>query len=86
VIFAAAGWQAMVVVGAIAMLIAGILIAWRAERMAVMSSRYDSPASTRQRPAAQRATAETPSDSASIWEALSRGDDPTSAGSRSASS
>lgn len=84
VIFAAAGWQAMVVVGAIAMLVAGILIAWRAERMAVMSSRYDSPASTRQRPAAQRAPAETASDSASIWEALSRGDDPTSAGSRTA--
>jgi uncharacterized membrane protein (TIGR02234 family) len=84
VIFAAVGWQAMVVVGAIAMLAAGLLIAWRAERMAVMSSRYDSPASTRQQPAAQRVAAETPSDSASIWEALSRGDDPTSAGSRTA--
>lgn len=85
VIFTAAGWQAMVVAGAIAMLVAGILIAWRAERMAVMSSRYDSPASTRQRSAvAQRAAAETSSDSASIWEALSRGDDPTSAGSGTA--
>ncbi len=52
VIFAAAGWQAMVVVGAIAMLTAGILIAWRAERMAVMSSRYDAPATPSQRPAA----------------------------------
>jgi uncharacterized membrane protein (TIGR02234 family) len=85
VIFAAAGWQAMVVVGAIAMLVAGLLIAWRAERMAVMSSRYDSPASARQGSAAiQGGTAGTPSDSASIWEALSRGDDPTSAGSRTA--
>jgi uncharacterized membrane protein (TIGR02234 family) len=83
VIFAATGWQAMVVVGAIAMLTAGILIAWRAERMAVMSSRYDSPTGTRQQPPARtQATAETPADSASIWEALSRGDDPTSAGSR----
>lgn len=85
VIFAAAGWQAVVVLGAIAMVTAGIVIAWRAERMAVMSSRYDSPATARQGPAASaRDMAETPSDSASIWEALSRGDDPTSAGSRTA--
>jgi uncharacterized membrane protein (TIGR02234 family) len=91
VIFSAAGWQAVVVVGAIAMLGAGILIAWRAERMAVMSSRYDAPARAGQRPAAAvRAapegadTAEIPTDSASIWEALSRGDDPTSAGPRTA--
>jgi uncharacterized membrane protein (TIGR02234 family) len=85
VIFAAAGWQALVVVGGIAMVVAGLLIAWRAERMAVMSSRYDSPASTRLRPpATQGSAAGTPSDSASIWEALSRGDDPTSAGSRTA--
>jgi uncharacterized membrane protein (TIGR02234 family) len=85
VIFTAAGWQAMVVVGAIAMIAAGILIAWRAERMAVMSSRYDAPALARQGPAASAgSSAETPSDSASIWEALSRGEDPTSAGSRPA--
>lgn len=85
VIFMAVGWQAMVVVGAIAMIAAGILIAWRAERMAVMSSRYDAPISARQRPAARaQASAEKPSDSASIWEALSRGEDPTSAGSRPA--
>jgi uncharacterized membrane protein (TIGR02234 family) len=78
VIFAAAGWQAIVVVGAIAMISAGILIAWRAQRMAVMSSRYDSPTNAGQRPAAgQPATSETASDSASIWDALSRGDDPT---------
>jgi uncharacterized membrane protein (TIGR02234 family) len=85
VIFTAAGWQAMVVVGTLAMIAAGILIAWRAERMAVMSSRYDAPTVARQRPAASPATSvETPSDSASIWEALSRGEDPTSAGSRPA--
>jgi uncharacterized membrane protein (TIGR02234 family) len=44
VTFAASGWQALVVLGAIAMVGAGALVAWRAERMAVMSSRYDSPA------------------------------------------
>jgi uncharacterized membrane protein (TIGR02234 family) len=91
VIFAAAGWQAVVVVGAIAMVAAGILIAWRADRMAIMSSRYDSPASTHQRPATGPSAAAPPAaaeatfaDSASMWEALSRGDDPTSAGSRTA--
>ncbi len=91
VIFAAAGWQAVVVIGAIAMLAAGVLVAWRADRMAVMSSRYDSPASTAQRSAADLAAAgrsasaeANPTDSASMWEALSRGDDPTSAGSRTA--
>jgi uncharacterized membrane protein (TIGR02234 family) len=83
VIFMAAGWQAMVVVGAIAMIAAGALVAWRADRMAVMSSRYEAPGGTRQRPAVSTpATAKTPSDSASIWEALSRGEDPTSARSR----
>jgi uncharacterized membrane protein (TIGR02234 family) len=43
VTFAAAGWQVLAVVGAIAMIGAGALVAWRAERMAVMSSRYDAP-------------------------------------------
>jgi uncharacterized membrane protein (TIGR02234 family) len=83
VIFTAVGWQAMVVAGAIAMIAAGILIAWRAGRMAVMSSRYDAPATARERPAPSApGSVEAPSDSASIWEALSRGEDPTSAGSR----
>ena len=70
VTFSAGGWQALVVVGALAMIGAGALVAWRAKRMAVMSARYDSPAAP-----VRRTT--TPTDSASIWEALSRGDDPT---------
>jgi len=85
VTFVAAGWQAIVVVGAIAMMCAGLLVLFRAERMAVMSSRYDSPAGgTDRRPAVPERHSVTPADSASIWEALSRGDDPTAAGSRSA--
>jgi uncharacterized membrane protein (TIGR02234 family) len=85
VIFTAAGWQTLVIVGAIGMIAAGILIAWRSDRMAVMSSRYDAPTARQQPAAAAPVTAETPpSDSASIWEALSRGEDPTSAGSRTA--
>lgn len=103
VTIAATFWQVLVVAGAAAMVAAGILILLRARRMAVMSSRYDSPTgasrgapSARQRagsaaatgPAASTgapgtATASTvtsstgPSDSASLWEALSRGEDPT---------
>jgi uncharacterized membrane protein (TIGR02234 family) len=83
VTFIAAGWQVMVVAGAIAMIGAGLLIVWRADRMAVMSSRYDSPAGGGHR--AEPVTAG-PADSASIWEALSRGDDPTSAAAQTADS
>jgi uncharacterized membrane protein (TIGR02234 family) len=104
VTFSAAGWQGLVVLGAIVMIGAGALVAWRADRMAVMSSRYDSPAGEARRTgpgrgrgsgrgpgrdqqaAATAATAPTvptaataaAADSASMWEALSRGDDPTS--------
>ena len=84
VTFAAAGWQALVVAGAIAMLAAGIRVIYRADRLAVMSSRYDSRPAGRPRAATEPDRAAVPSDSASIWEALSRGDDPTSAGPRPA--
>ena len=92
VIFAAAGWQALVLLGAVMMVGTGVLVVCRARRLAVMSSRYDSPAragrgSPAARPAVpQRSAAGTGSggravaDSASIWEALSRGDDPTATG------
>jgi uncharacterized membrane protein (TIGR02234 family) len=130
VAFTAAGWQALVLIGAIMMIAAGALVAWRADKMAVMSSRYDSPTGPARRtragggagsgpghadsvlhadsehahsmPASPKATDPVPADpvptdpaptdpvpadpvpansvfadSASIWEALSRGDDPT---------
>ena len=115
VTFSAGGWQALVVVGTLAMIAAGALVAWRADRMAVMSGRYDSPTARARRAqpstgpgaelrpteslrpsgtlrpseslrpnAGQRVGAESvasaaaeTADSASIWEALSRGDDPT---------
>jgi uncharacterized membrane protein (TIGR02234 family) len=127
VVFAAAGWQAIVVIGAIGMVAAGLLVVARSGRMAVMSSRYDSPAGAagRQTPsqpagrgqpagtgpyaaagpasgggpasgagrtseassaggtvAAAEAGEEPLADSATLWESLSRGEDPTSAGSR----
>lgn len=90
VLFQAAGWQALLVVGALAMVGAGGLVLWRADRMAVMSGRYDAPTRQARAAAAVRATPGVHSgarkaatgtggsaDSASIWEALSRGDDPT---------
>jgi uncharacterized membrane protein (TIGR02234 family) len=100
VAFTAAGWQAIVVIGAIAMVAAGVLVAVRAGRMAVMSGRYDSPAgaASQGQAAGQQAAgrqagpgaesdlpdARRPVDSASLWESLSRGEDPTAAGSRPA--
>lgn len=93
VVFVAGGWQAIVVVGAIAMVAAGVVVMLRAGRMAVMSSRYDSPAAAADHPAARTGGGTVPSagtgagrmaDSATIWESLSRGEDPTSAGSRPA--
>jgi uncharacterized membrane protein (TIGR02234 family) len=85
VAFSAGGWQAMVAAGGLAMMCAGGLVVWRARRLAVMSSRYDSPAGATPTPVAtasgpggdvsgDRAAA---ADTASLWEALSRGHDPT---------
>jgi uncharacterized membrane protein (TIGR02234 family) len=72
VTFSDGGWQALVVLGALAMISAGVLVVWRATSMAVMSSRYDAPTAGRRQTRPQ-----VPADSASIWEALSQGDDPT---------
>jgi uncharacterized membrane protein (TIGR02234 family) len=87
-VLTASAWQAMAVIGALAIVAAGVLVAWRATRLPVMSSRYDAPAGAA--PAPQSAPAGSPgpdatgeepdeSDSATMWESLSRGEDPTSA-------
>jgi uncharacterized membrane protein (TIGR02234 family) len=114
-VLTAAPWQAMAIVGAVAVVAAGALVIGRAGRLPVMSSRYDSPAggaataatrSAATRPAVagsdergsdehdpdERGPDERDSDgvrpdgaelshgdSASMWESLSRGEDPTSA-------
>ena len=94
-VLTATGWQALAVAGAVAVIAAGVLVALRAARLPVMSSRYDSPAGVSLAaapPPAARAgePAAGPSDdaagpdSASIWESLSRGEDPTSAARRRA--
>jgi uncharacterized membrane protein (TIGR02234 family) len=87
-VLTAAAWQALAVIGAIALIAAGVLIVWRAARLPVMSSRYDSPAAApAARPAPPRAAPpggapddeNDGSDSATMWESLSRGEDPTAA-------
>jgi len=55
-------------VGGLAVLAAGIVVAWRGSRWPVMSSRYGRTGRAGPRPVA---------DSATLWESLSRGVDPT---------
>ena len=62
-------WRWAVLVGALAVVAAGLLVAWRGPAWPVMSSRYDQPAVQRSRPA----------DPATLWDSLSQGVDPTDA-------
>jgi len=79
VVFVGFPWRGAAVAGAFAVIAAGALVAWRADRLPVMSSRFDRPARTAARgpavPAADRGYRG--GDSASLWESLSRGEDPT---------
>jgi uncharacterized membrane protein (TIGR02234 family) len=71
VIMAGAPWRVAAVVGAVAIVLAGLATAWRGPRWPVMSARFErSRASSA--PARPRGT-----DSASLWESLSRDVDPT---------
>jgi uncharacterized membrane protein (TIGR02234 family) len=65
---AAFPWRWAVLLGGLLVLGAGLLVALRGTRWAVMSSRYDRPASRKPSTAA---------DPASLWESLSQGLDPT---------
>jgi uncharacterized membrane protein (TIGR02234 family) len=75
-------WRGAAFAGALLIIAAGVLAAWQAGRLPVMSSRYDPPAGrdTRATAPARVGTAagDPPArDSASMWESLSRGEDPT---------
>jgi hypothetical protein len=82
VVFAAFPWRGVAFLGALAIVGAGVLAAWRALDLPVMSSRYDAPAPAS---AASASGAPVPAgdrgnrrpDTAAIWESLSRGEDPT---------
>jgi Tryptophan-associated transmembrane protein (Trp_oprn_chp) len=61
-------WRPLAAVGGLAVLAAGIVVAWRGPRWPAMSSRYGNTGGPGRQPVA---------DSASLWESLSRGVDPT---------
>jgi uncharacterized membrane protein (TIGR02234 family) len=61
-------WRPLAAVGGLAVLAAGIVVAWRGPRWPVMSSRYGRTGGAEPRPVA---------DSATLWESLSSGVDPT---------
>jgi len=73
-------WRVAVLAGALLVVAAGAATAWRGPRWPVMSARYDLHA---RRDAAHAGPAEearaAPRDSASMWESLSAGADPTDA-------
>jgi uncharacterized membrane protein (TIGR02234 family) len=71
-------WHALTLAGALTIVAAGLLVSWRAANWPVMSSRYDQPerAGTRQAALAARRVPAA-GDTATIWESLSRGEDPT---------
>src|SRR5262245_10740397 len=79
VAFVSFPWRGAAIAGALAVIAAGLLVAWRAGRLPVMSSRFDRPARTAAGgpavPAGNRGRRS--ADSASMWESLSRGEDPT---------
>ncbi len=62
-------WRWAVLAGALAVVAAGLLVAWHGPAWPVMSSRYERPAAQRSRPA----------DPATLWDSLSQGVDPTDA-------
>jgi len=79
VVFASFPWRWAALAGALAVVAAGALVTWRAERLPVMSTRFDPPARPPgPRSAVQAGGGSRPAgDSAAIWESLSRGEDPT---------
>jgi len=64
----AALWRPAAVAGALIIVAAGLLVAWRGPAWPVMSSRYELPEQPERRP---------PADSGALWDALSSGADPT---------
>jgi len=64
-------WRVAVFAGAAAIVAAGLLTAWHGARWPVMSGRYERPAR------AARPGPPASADPASLWDSISRGDDPT---------
>jgi uncharacterized membrane protein (TIGR02234 family) len=77
-------WRVAVFAGAAAIVAAGLLTVWRGARWPVMSGRYERPAdhpaqaAHPPRPSSPSAPAPDPAlDPASLWDSISRGEDPT---------
>ncbi len=68
VVMAGFPWRPLAVLGGLAVLAAGVLVAWRGPRWPAMSGRYDRTGGGKPQHVA---------DTATLWEALSRGVDPT---------
>jgi hypothetical protein len=81
VVFVSFPWRGVAFAGALAVVAAGVLAAWRAQRLPVMSSRFDPPARPAgpepAQPAVPAGGRGRPGDSAAMWESLTRGEDPT---------
>jgi uncharacterized membrane protein (TIGR02234 family) len=78
VVFVSLPWRGIAFAGALAVVAAGALAAWRAERLPVMSSRFDPPSPPAgPEPAVPAGGRGYQGDSAAMWESLSRGEDPT---------
>jgi uncharacterized membrane protein (TIGR02234 family) len=69
-------WRAAVLAGALVIVAAGIAVAWQGASWPVMSARYDRPGPGGPGQAGQRAAGPA-RDSATMWESLSAGGDPT---------
>jgi uncharacterized membrane protein (TIGR02234 family) len=90
VLLASSSWRGLMIGGALAIAVAGIWVAVRADRLPVMSGRYDRPASGRNQArdagadlaAVARSTGSArrapTCDPSTMWESLSAGEDPTS--------
>jgi uncharacterized membrane protein (TIGR02234 family) len=70
-VMAGAPWRAVAVIGAVAIIVAGLATVWRGPRWPVMSARFDRPGQQQAGQPQKRA------DSATMWESLSRDIDPT---------
>jgi uncharacterized membrane protein (TIGR02234 family) len=85
VVLASFPWHGLALAGAAALIAAGVIVAWRADRLPVMSSRYEPPAPAGTTAAGLAAPAAAGAgeqdhggrDAATMWESLSRGEDPT---------
>jgi uncharacterized membrane protein (TIGR02234 family) len=69
-VMAGAPWRAVAVLGAVAILLAGLATVWRGPRWPVMSARYERSRQDEPAPPAEQ-------NSAAMWESLSRDIDPT---------